>query len=87
MFGQIDKEEAVLALRQLTGEEPICTDTECYTIGNRFTGSEGLRWAKNYLYKELVTLGYYVELQDWSLGGYSDQKLIARKVGRNTPSG
>jgi hypothetical protein len=81
MLEQISLERAVTDLKKLTGEEQICIENECYTIKNRFTGSEGLQWAKDYLYKELTSLGYSVEYQDWILGGYSDQNLIARKVG------
>jgi hypothetical protein len=81
MLRQINKDEAVSVLRQFTGEEPICIDNKCDKIKNRFTGSKGLHWAKEYLYKAFVDLGYSVELQDWSLGGYSDQNLIATKTG------
>jgi len=81
MLKQVNEERILRDIRQLTGEEPICVDKKCYTIKNRYTGSEGLRWAKAYLYKELASLGYSVEYQDWSHSGYVDQNLIARKIG------
>ena len=56
------------------------------TITNRLTGSEGLDWAKDYLYEDLVSLGYSVEIRDWSWSGYADQNLIARKLGVFTPT-
>jgi len=85
MLGQVNQDRALTDLRRITGEEPICTDDGCYTITNRLTGSEGLQWAKDYIYKELVSLGYSVELNDWSRSGYSDQNLIARKLGMVSP--
>lgn len=81
MLEQVSKDRALRDLSQLTGEQPICTDNGCSTITNRGTGSEGLQWAKNYVYEELVRLGYSVELQDWSRSGYADQNVIARKLG------
>ena len=81
MLEQVNEERILKDIRQLTGIEPICVDKECYTVKNRYTGSKGLRWAKAYLYKELASMGYSVEYQDWSLSGYVDQNLIARKVG------
>ena len=85
MLGQVNQDRALTDLRRITGEEPICTDDGCYTITNRLTGSEGLQWAKDYIYKELVSLGYSVELQDWSSSGYADQNLITRKLGMVSP--
>jgi len=86
MLGQVDRDRALNDLRQLTGEEPICVSTGCYTITHRLTGSEGLDWAQDYLYENLVSLGYMVEFQDWSRSGYADQNLIARKTGVLTPT-
>jgi hypothetical protein len=85
MIGQVNQERALSDLRRLTGVEPICTVNGCYTITNRETGSEGLQWAKDYIYDHLVDLGYYVEIQDWSRDGYTDQNLIARIQGRFYP--
>lgn len=78
---QINQERVLADLRKLTGEEPICNTDGCYTISNRLTGSEGLRWAKTYVYEKLLGLGYEIEIEDWSLAGYADQNLIARKPG------
>lgn len=86
MLGQVDRDRALSDLRQLTGEEPICVSTGCYTITHRFTGSEGLDWAKEYLDENLSTLGYSVEFRDWSRSEYADQDLIVRKVGVLTPT-
>jgi acetylornithine deacetylase/succinyl-diaminopimelate desuccinylase-like protein len=85
MIGQIDKDQVLANIKILSGETPICTRTGCNTIANRYTGSEGLRWTKNYIHETLVALGYSVEVQDWSRSGYSDQNLIARKPGRINP--
>jgi len=86
MLDQLNKEEALIDLRRFSGDEPICIDSECYTIKNRLTGSEGLQWAKDYIYKELASLGYYVEFQDWSKSGYADQNIIAKKWGTLFPN-
>jgi hypothetical protein len=81
MLGQVNISRALVDLKQLTGEVPICIGTGCYTITNRLTGSEGLSWAKEYVYTELARLGYSVEIRDWSRAGYADQNIIARKPG------
>jgi len=85
MIGEVNQERILTDLRRLTGVDPICTSNGCYTITNRETGSEGLQWAKDYVYEELVNLGYSVEVQDWSRNGYTDQNLIVRKQGRVYP--
>ena len=85
MMGHINIDRALNDLRRLTGEEPVCIDTECSTIQNRLTGSEGPQWAKDYVYGELVSLGYSVEIRDWSRSGWADQHLIARKPGIVNP--
>jgi hypothetical protein len=86
MLTQISRERAVTDLKKLTGEEQICIENECHTIKNRLTGSEGLQWAKKYVYEELVGHGYMVEIEDWSAGEYSDQNIIARKPGIVSPN-
>lgn len=86
MLGEVNRDRALNDLRQLTGEEPICVGTGCYTITDRLTGSEGLDWAMDYLYENLITLGYSVEFQDWSRSGYADQNLIVRKMGVLSPT-
>jgi hypothetical protein len=85
LIEQIDISRALIDLQRLTGEAPICLDDECFTIVNRLTGSEGLQWAKDYVYQKLVNLGYAVEIRDWSRSGYADQNLIARKPGTVLP--
>ena len=85
MIGQVNQDNAMIDLRKITGEEPICFDSDCYTIINQLTGSEGLQRAKDYIYQELVSLGYTVEVQDWSRSGYADQNIIARKPGSVHP--
>ena len=85
LLERIDPERALNDLLKLTGEEEICTDSGCFSIINRYTGSEGLQWAKDYVYEELIHLGYTVEIQDWSRYGYTDQNLIAVKPGLATP--
>lgn len=81
MLEQVDQGRALSDLRQLTGEEPICLSYGCYTITNRLTGSHGLDLAQDYLYENLVDLGYTVEFDEWSTSGYADQNIIARKEG------
>lgn len=81
MIGKVSIDRARTDLRLLSGENAICMDGQCYTISNRFTGSEGLKWAKKYVYNELVKLGYSVAYQDWSRSEYSDQNIVARKPG------
>jgi hypothetical protein len=86
ILASVRQDRIVNDLKQLTGETPLCIDSACYTIQNRLTGSEGLRHAKDYVFKELNSLGYSVVRQDWSLEGYSDQNIIARKTGRLYPN-
>lgn len=86
MLGRVNRNRAENDLRRLAGEEPICTSSGCYTAANRQTGSEGLRWAMDYIYEDLVRLGYSVELRGWSRSGWSDRNLIARKVGVSAPT-
>jgi len=86
MLGQINRNRVVSDLRRLTGEEPLCTSAGCYTAANRQTGSEGLHWAMDYIYQELVSLGYSAEFRDWSREGWNDRNLIARKVGVLAPN-
>lgn len=85
MLGKVNIERALNDLKQLTGEIPICTGSGCFTITNRLTGSTGLDWAREYVYEELVNLGYSVEVQNWSLSGYADQNIIATKPGETHP--
>jgi acetylornithine deacetylase/succinyl-diaminopimelate desuccinylase-like protein len=86
MLGQVDEERALNDLRRLTGEEPICVSSGCYTIANRQTGSEGLHRAMDYLFENLVSLGYSVEFRDWSRSGQADRNLVARKTGVVSPT-
>jgi hypothetical protein len=86
MLGQVNPDRTLNDLRQLTGEEPICTSSGCYTIINRLTGSEGLHWATDYISEELASLGYPVEVQNWSRSGYADRNLIVRKTGMYSPT-
>jgi hypothetical protein len=86
MLGQVNRTRDVDDLRRLAGDEPICTSSGCYTAANRLTGSEGLRWAMDYIHEELVDLGYSVEFQDWSRSGWADRNLIARKTGMLAPT-
>jgi len=81
ILAEVDKDRALNDLRQLAGDAPICTNDGCFTVMNRVTGSEGLQWAKDYVSQELSSLGYSIELQDWSREGQTDQNLVARKMG------
>lgn len=86
MIGQVNPDRALNDLRRLTGEEPTCTASGCYTITNRITGSPGLLWATDYISKELASVGYSVESQSWSRSGFTDRNLIARKPGVISPT-
>jgi len=86
MLEQVNQDRALNDLRYLTGEEPICLDAACYTIKDRHTGSEGLDWAQDYLYENLVEQGYTVEIYDWSSSGHTDENLIAWKQGVIKPT-
>ena len=86
MIEEVNLARALTDLRRLTGVEPICVNDDCYTIMGRETGSEGLQWAKDYVYQTLINLNYSVEIVDWSLDGYEDQNIIARKKGYSYPN-
>ncbi len=62
MIGEVSQERILSELRRLTGVDPICTSDGCYTIHGRETASEDLQWAKDYIYEQLVSLGYEVEI-------------------------
>ena len=81
MIDQVDQVRALTDLRRLTGVEPICTANGCTTISGRETESEGLQWAKDYIYETLIDLYYSVEVLDWEFGQYADQNILARKEG------
>ena len=86
MLAMVDMDRALVDLRRITGEEPICLQAGCFTITNRLTGSQGLDWAQSYLIKILVDLGYTVEERDWASSGFADQNIIARKAGKSLPN-
>ncbi len=86
MLDQVNRDRLVTDLRRLSGEEPICTNTGCYTAANRQTGSVGLQWAMDYFYQELTRMGYSTEFRYWSREGWNDRNLIARKVGTVAPN-
>jgi hypothetical protein len=86
MLGQVNQDRALSDLRRLTGEESICVGTDCYTVTNRLTGSEGLHRATDYVFNSLVSLGYSVSFRDWSRSGRSDRNVIARKPGVYAPA-
>jgi hypothetical protein len=86
MIGQVNQERSLTDLKRLTGVEPICLKGNCYSITGRETGSEGLQWAKDYVYESLKNLNYSVEVINWSRGGYNDQNILAYKPGLLYPS-
>jgi hypothetical protein len=85
LLQNINLERTLQDILKLTGEVPICIDDDCYSINDRATGSEGLYWAKRYIFHELLNLGYFVEYKDWSMSGYSDQNIFAIKPGFSRP--
>ncbi len=86
MLGKVSKDRVLRDLGQLTGDTPICADGSCHSVTNRLTGSEGLRWATNYIYTELAGLGYAVEFLPWSRAGHADRNVVARKAGVVSPT-
>jgi len=86
MVTEVDQERVLADLRRLTGVDPLCTSQGCKTITGRETGSEGLKWAKNYVRETLISLNYSVEILNWSRDGYTDQNIIARKRGLTYPN-
>ncbi|MGW8178308.1 MAG: M28 family peptidase, partial [bacterium] len=86
MLAKVDQNRAMEDLRRLTGEDPLCINAGCYTITHRLTGSDNLSRTMEYLYENLVPLGFTVEFRDWSLSGLADRNLIAKKTGVLTPT-
>jgi Peptidase family M28 len=86
MLAEVNRDRALTDLRRLTGEEPICSGADCYTIANRATGSEGLHRATDYVASSLASLGYSVSFRNWSRSGYSDRNVIAKKPGAYAPN-
>ncbi len=84
-LASINRDRALTDLRRITGGEPICGSSDCYTVTNRPTGSEGLGRAKTYVEAQLADLGYSVVRNSWSDEGYSDQNIIATKLGSVLP--
>jgi hypothetical protein len=82
MLAKVDRDRAEVDLRRLTGEEPLCIKSGCYTITHRLTGSQELEWTMEYLYENLDSLGYTVRFADWS----NDRNLIATKTGVTSPT-
>jgi hypothetical protein len=85
MLEKVNKDRSLVDLNQLTGEVSLCISTECYKIINRYTGSEDLGWAKDYVFNELVNSGFTVEYHAWSSDGFTDENIIARKPGTSQP--
>ncbi len=52
MIDEVNLDRALTDLRRLTGVEPMCINGNCYSIMGRETGSEGLHWAKDYVYQD-----------------------------------
>ena len=85
MIGQVNQSRILSDLRKLSGVDPICINENCYTIMNRMTGSDGLSLAENYVLAQLTDLGFTVQTQQWSSGGFSDINIITRKPGSSMP--
>ncbi len=86
MIDLVNQERVLTNLKRLSGIEPICFNGDCFTIKSRDLGSEGLQWAKDYVYAALTNLHYSVEIQDWSRDDKSEQNIIARKEGLIFPN-
>jgi len=81
MLTQVNQDRILTDLRRLSGAEPICTSNGCTTLTGRFTESDNLQWAKDYVYETLVSLNYSLEVIDWTDTGLSDQDILAHKQG------
>ena len=86
MIGHVSQERVLTNLKRLSGVEPICIAGNCYTIKSRDLGSEGLQWAKDYVYETLTSLHYSVDIQDWSRDNHSEANIVARKEGLIFPN-
>ena len=86
ILSSVSQERIVSDLKALSGETPLCIGSACSTVQNRLTGSPGLGRAKDYVVQELSSLGYSVTRQDWSMEGFSDQNILARKTGTRYPN-
>lgn len=85
MIAQARLDRALADINPLTGETPICIAADCDTISNRVTGGDGLQRAKAYVFDSLASMGYSVQLEDWSRSGFTDQNIIAIKPGERHP--
>jgi Peptidase family M28 len=81
MIGKVSQERILTNLKRLTGVEPLCISNGCITITGRETESQGLKWAKDYVYETLVDLHYSVEVLNWHKDGYDGQNILAYKPG------
>ncbi len=90
MINQASQARILTDLRRLSGAEQMCTTNGCRTLSGRFTGSDDLSWAMDYVYETLTGLNYSVERINWSdtsndtiLAG---QDILAHKTGLLYPN-
>lgn len=86
LVNAVEGERALNDLRQLAGDVPLCTSSECRKLTNRLTGSSDLELATDYIAEELTDSGYDVDIQPWRRGLYSDRNVLARKTGVVSPT-
>ncbi len=86
MIDLVSQDRILHDLRGLSGAQPLCNEHACTTLTNRFTGSDDLQWAEDYVYETLVSLHYSVEVLDWSDSGLSDHNILAHKRGDLYPN-
>ncbi len=86
MIDQVSQARILTDLRRLSGAEQMCIANICKTITGRFTGSNNIKWAEDYVYETLTSLNYSVERINWSGSGMADQDILAHKTGLLYPN-
>jgi hypothetical protein len=86
MLDHVSQERILADVRLLSGVDPMCKPGGCTYLTGRFTGSEDLQLAKDYIYGTLVNLNYSVEVINWSDSGLADQDILAHKQGMLYPN-
>lgn len=82
----VDRDRLLDELRRLTGEAPLCVQSDCQTNAKRITGSAELAHAVDYVADTAQTLGYNVSVEPWRSGPYTDRNVILRKTGTISPT-
>jgi Peptidase family M28 len=86
MIDQVSQTRILANLRRFTGVDSLCLAQDCKVISSRFTGSSDLQRVKSYVYQDLTSMHYTVEVLPWTRNGYSDQNILAHKPGMLYPN-